>query len=605
LGRLHYFELDSLIGTTFDGRYKIGALLGEGGQAGVFRAWDIDQERTVALKVLRPDSAEGGSRYKRFEREAYALMQLHHKNCVSVHHKGFDADHGLHYMAMDLVQGQPLDLFVRFPMTLRQVVRTTQGIAAGLGEAHRIGIMHRDLKPENVVLTPQGTDIHHLPILLDFGIAKFDENYQMTMLTGSEMVLGTVHYMSPEQAQGYALAPMTDIYSLGVLLYELMTGDPPFDGSPIQILRQHIARPIPPMVTKPSAGPSPELSGVLDKMLAKRPADRFEDGARCASVLAELQQRLDGRPEYASGTWLDAHVGRGLVAIGYASGDVEVRELDSGRRVFRRAVHPESVVQLAFTADGNELLTIGLDGALCVVGASDGAVRWSGRPTESSPTALAVSPVGALYAVASDDGRIRVLPIGADAALAEFRSHRGPIRRMIFDPTGCTLVSGGEDGAVLVWDVGQTEVRNRFAVEGTAATALALDIASGLLAMGSDTGRITIGDLDGERRPDSFFAHAAAVSGLAFLSTPSGELDLFSSGYDGELRQWSAADCRSRPHAGLHPEGIRCAWWFKDGAMLALCDSLVMRWEKNFYDESGGVPDRYLSPIAVGGWCLP
>ncbi len=600
--RLRYFEFNSLLGVIFDQRYKISALLGEGGQAGVFRAWDRQERRSVALKVLRPDSGEGAARFKRFEREAFALMQLDHPNCVRVYASGQDAELGLHYMAMELVQGQPLDLFIRFPMTLRQLLRVARGIAQGLGEAHRRGIVHRDMKPENVLLTPQGRDPLHRPVILDFGIAKFDEEYQMTVLTGSEMVLGTVHYMSPEQAQGQALGTAADIYALGVVLFELVTGQTPFEGTPIQILRHHIATPVPPMHPRACLREIGALEGVIRRCMAKDAAARYPHGDALAEALAEVEATLEHAPLHAAGACFDLDPARGEVLLGFADGACEVRSLESGARRFRVALQPSAPVAVALGPLPGEALSADAEGVLRCFSRQSGALLWESCPLGVPLTALACSPVGGVYAIAGADGRVQVLGASASAPLAELRSHRGPVNRLCFDPTGCTLISAGEDGAVLVWDVGEMELRNRFAVEGSAATAVALHPASGLLAMGSDTGRVTLGHLEGERRPVTFFAHAAEVRGLAFLDRPGDAVDLYSAGLDGELRQWSTQDGASRPWAGLHPEGLRDARWLREGAALVLCDGLLLGWEESFYDELGIVPDRYLSPLNGQGW---
>lgn len=601
MGRVRYFDFSSLKGETLDGRYRVNGLLGEGGQAGVLRAWDEREGRAVAVKVMRPDTPGAASRRKRFDREAFAMTQLDHPNCVKVYDTGVDEARQLQYMVMEMVEGQPLDIFIAFPMTERQVIQIGRGIALGLCEAHHHGIFHRDLKPENVVLRPSGRRADHRAILIDFGIAKFAEGYQMTMLTGSEMVLGTVQYMSPEQAEGLPLDERTDVYSLGVVMYELLSGLPPFHGKPIHVLQAHLSERVPKLKAKSSAHITPRLESVLTTCLAKTREQRYRDGEGVAAALNSIWTQMATEADLSPVLSMacDPHVG--LLALGFNNGDLEVRELDTGKRVSRTRSHEAPVCGVAFGEGGEVVVSADTTGVLHAWTRSDPS-RWAPvQCQDQAVTSMAASRTASFYAVGSLDGRVRVMAWDDDEPVAEFRSHRTKVNRLLFDPTGQLLLSAGEDGAVLVWDLGGLEVENRFAIEGKAATSLAFEPTNGIVAMGSDTGRITIGYLDGSAREYTFFAHAAAVTGLAFVFEE-GLLEIVSAGLDGEIRQWRVHDGRPRPFAGLHPSGVRAICIDPSGAILAANDSQVIRWGAAFRDPALGVPESYLSPRHPGGW---
>ncbi|MEO1267750.1 MAG: serine/threonine-protein kinase [Myxococcota bacterium] len=600
-----YFEFDTLLDELLDGRYKIRGILGEGGQAGVLRAWDKQERRAVALKVLRPEESEDrqGPSVKRFEREAFALMKLQGDNCLRSYGLGVDEDRGLHYMVMELVEGQPLDLFIDFPLTERQVVHICVGIALGLAEAHRHGIFHRDLKPENVILTPLEREVLHRPVLIDFGIAKFSEGYEMTWITATDKVVGTVHYMSPEQAQGLPLDPRTDVYSLGVVLYELLSGQPPFDGAPIRVLQAHLASPVPPIEPRETIRLMESLNTVVDTCLHKEPEGRYPSGAELSEALLAVGSAIEaGAPPVATCMRLSPDGER--LAIGFDNGEVEVRDLEHGRRLDRFQAHDRATLGVAWIERGLRLVSADATGELALW---TGPGVWSRDRAHLQAGELVVTTMdtmaeGTRVALGTHDGRVRVVKPGSPNPRAELRCHRMPVSTLCFAPDGTRLFSAGEDGAALMWDMHSLDIINRFGVEGEA-TALGFEPRVGLVAIGSSRGRITLGRLDGGRRPLTFYAHAAEVTSIHFV--PAHEergFDIVTSGLDGELRQWRVDDGMSRPLAGVHPEGIRDAGVAPDGSVLALCDTMVLRWSEHFVDNSVNMPDLVLSSRYPNGW---
>jgi TolB-like protein/Flp pilus assembly protein TadD len=256
------------------GAYEILGLLGAGGMGEVYRATDTRLGREVALKVLPPEMASGPERLVRFQREAKALAALDHPGIVTVH--SVEEADGVHFLTMQLVEGQPLDKIIpEGGMPVDQLATVGTGLAEALIAAHERGIVHRDLKPGNAMLTDTGR-----VKVLDFGLAKTagafsGEATDPTLQTREGLVLGTMPYMSPEQVSGRPVDHRTDIFSLGVMLYELASGRRPFAGeSPVE-LGSAILRDTPPDLTTLRPGLPHGLTRVISRCLEKDPAARF------------------------------------------------------------------------------------------------------------------------------------------------------------------------------------------------------------------------------------------------------------------------------------------------------------------------------------------
>jgi serine/threonine-protein kinase len=282
---------DLLIGTDVDnGEYKIIERIGVGGMGSVYKAEHPSMNRLVAIKVLHPRFASREDLVSRFRREARAMSQLSHPNTARVYKFGQLPD-GAAYFVMDYMEGKNLAHTVRAdgPMDPDRAINIMIQVCGALDEAHRAGIIHRDLKPENIFLTGQGgtTDF---PKVLDFGLAKVSEKQMgrgSMMLTQQGMVFGTPEFMSPEQTQGETLDRRSDIYSLGLILYELLTGKLPFDAEkPIDIMRAHLQDPAIPLNQRlPGRHFSKDLEAVIAKALEKKRSDRYETAIDFAQAL--------------------------------------------------------------------------------------------------------------------------------------------------------------------------------------------------------------------------------------------------------------------------------------------------------------------------------
>ena len=269
---------------VFGRRYRTIETIGSGGMADVFKAVDEVLGRTVAVKVLHPRYASDPGFVQRFRQEAASAANLSHPNIVNIYDWGQDGD--TYYIVMEYVRGADLKSLVeeRGPFPPVKVAEYGAQVAAALSVAHGYDIIHRDIKPHNIVLTPDGSIK-----VMDFGIARAG-NTNMTQ-TGS--VLGTAQYVSPEQAQGRPLGATSDLYSLGIVLYELATGRLPFDGdTPVSVaLKQVNEQPIPPRQIDPAMPPA--LEAVILKAMAKNPADRYQSAEEMRRDLIRVAQGGD------------------------------------------------------------------------------------------------------------------------------------------------------------------------------------------------------------------------------------------------------------------------------------------------------------------------
>jgi serine/threonine-protein kinase len=275
-----------VVGELIAGRYELEELVGSGGMSNVFRAHDQLLERTVALKILHEQYTRDEDYVERFRREARAVAQLAHPNIVTVIDRG--EQDGRQFIVFEYVHGQNLkDLSASGPLDPREAIRLALQVAHALSFAHDRGLVHRDVKPQNVLLNDDGQ-----AKVTDFGIARSLDVHGVTQ-TGT--VLGTSDYIAPEQARGQKVDPKTDIYSLGVVLYELLTGEVPFSGDNfVAVAMRHVSEP-PPSVLDHRPDCPVRLDLAVQRAMAKDPVDRFASMndfcAELEACLAELESR--------------------------------------------------------------------------------------------------------------------------------------------------------------------------------------------------------------------------------------------------------------------------------------------------------------------------
>src|SRR2546427_67217 len=271
-------------GTVLASRYALDGLLGHGGMADVYHGTDQVLGRQVAVKVLGPQFARDQSFVARFRREAQAAAALNHPNLVSVFDTG--SDDGTHYIVMEYVAGTTLAKLIRDEGRLPpdRAATIALAVARALAFAHRARLVHRDVKPANIMLSSDGA-----VKVMDFGIARTTNGESLTQTAA---VLGTATYFSPEQAQGEAVDARSDIYALGCVLFEMLTGHPPFSGeNPVAVAYKHVQED-PPHPSDEAHGVPPELEAIVMRCLAKDPEDRYQT----AEDLADDLQRFRTGP---------------------------------------------------------------------------------------------------------------------------------------------------------------------------------------------------------------------------------------------------------------------------------------------------------------------
>ena len=266
------------------GKYKLGAILGQGGMGAVYRSFHPQLNRPVAIKVIRSNVADPQA-HQRFVREAQIVAGLAHPHIIRIF--DIDVQEGQPYIVMDFVEGESLDKRLSAgPLKLDIVLQIMLPLTNALGYAHSQGVIHRDLKPANVLLKPDGN-----PVLADFGIARPLDTHTSAQLTATGALIGTLAYIAPEQFLGSGADQRSDIYALGIMLFEMLTGHPPFDGDTAQVMYGHLHQPPPSLSTLQPSLPA-ALDQLIQRMLAKEPNDRPQTADAVGKVLHSIKDTL-------------------------------------------------------------------------------------------------------------------------------------------------------------------------------------------------------------------------------------------------------------------------------------------------------------------------
>src|SRR5947209_7866352 len=301
---LHQFD-----GRLIGGRYEVREHIATGGMASVFKTWDHRVERFVAIKVLRSLDKNDLRAVERFRREARAAASLTHPNAVTIF--DFFEEAGQYYLIMEYIHGPTLKQLIgqRRHLHPHETLEIAAQVCAVLQVAHAQGFIHRDIKPQNIMLTSSGASIGNsvgvgnlIVKLTDFGIVRVAE---AAGLTNSGIVLGTADYLSPEQARGENLTASSDLYSLGVVMFEMLAGRPPFVGpTAVSIAMQH-ASANPPSLRQYNANIPPAVEKIVKKALEKEPEDRFHSAQEMQQALRYCMKELYGRKKSTYATHTD------------------------------------------------------------------------------------------------------------------------------------------------------------------------------------------------------------------------------------------------------------------------------------------------------------
>ncbi|MCK6576180.1 protein kinase, partial [Myxococcota bacterium] len=485
----------AMIGKTIDRRYVIQERLGAGGMGTVYIAQQTAVGRRVAIKVLPAAIADDLGAVKRFMQEARAASTLSHPNGITVHDFG-QTEEGLLYLVMEYVEGVTLARLLkdRGALPPERAVRVAAQILSAVEDAHDRGIVHRDLKPDNVIIATRPGNPDFAKVL-DFGLAKVAEDASGENLTKTGQVFGTPAYMSPEQARGVRCDLRTDLYAIGVMLYEMLAGARPFDGeSPVSILVKHINEAPAPFSRRPAAaGVGPALESVVMRALAKRREDRFPSAREMRAALedANTSGRISVPPGSSPSAPLVAGTEETLAPEAVSAASIRsLRSLSPGGASpgaassanLPPARGPEGAWP-APTPGGSGPGRTGLIGAgVLLLGGGLAAVLWSNRDEPPPIVAAAVSPVppaslpptAAPSAPRSVTLTLEATPATARASVVVIADGRAEPPRTLAPLPAAIEVPVGARLRVTVTAAGHEPLERELVVEGPLALSLGL-----------------------------------------------------------------------------------------------------------------------------------
>jgi WD40 repeat protein/serine/threonine protein kinase len=563
-------------------RFKIVELVGRGGMGIVFRAYDACLQRTVALKLLEPQYARNELARSRFIREARAAAGVTHENVVTIHHVECVEEKNLSFLVMQFVRGRSLQdrLDEGGPLTVREAVRIAAATASGLAAAHANNLIHRDIKPGNILIEQNSGRV----VLTDFGLARLTEDVKITQ-TG--FVAGTPLYMSPEQARGETVDHRSDLFSLGSVLYAMLTGVPPFQGtSPFTVLKQVTDnRPRPVHEYNPAVPDS--VVEVVDRLLEKNVRSRFSQATEVAAALqAELAKlppdplpspaaRRTSRsvPRYVRSWWRR----NSLPVLASIAAVVGIAFLGELTKLTRWTVLGQRGHTVAATGANG--------GAQTAPAAEDAEIRprFALPPGDGAIWSVAFDPAGDLLATASEGGTVKFWDAreGTVRGILNNQKYKSPIRSIAFNNDGTRLATASEDGFVRLWDVKskmETDVdfKHPFSVRSVAFSADGTKLASGML-----NGGVIIWDVESGKKLHVTAGHdGGVVNSIAF--SPNGKL-LATGSSDRSVKLWNVDDGSPQATMSNHTGPVYTIAFDPKGQQLASAgwDRTIRLWDVN------------------------
>ena len=337
---------DPFVGRTIAGRYLIEELLGSGGMGSVYRARHQIIGRDVALKFLEPSLVKNERQRKRFLGEARAANQINHEHIIDITDFG-ETEDGQVYLVMEYLEGCTLSQEIQAgPLAPRRALRIAIQVALGLARAHELGVVHRDIKPANIFLLQRKADADYVKIL-DFGVARIEHD---TRITGQGSIVGTPEYIAPEQIRSAVAQPSADLYSLGCVVFEMLTGRLPFEGTTTSLLVKQL-NDTPPLASSLQPGLPPEIDRLCARLLHKNQAERFRDAYHLVDGLRQLLEELpsSARSTHSLRAVADAAAGKPLP--GPSEEESVYRTLELYRTLLSQAPHGDTPSWLAQAVD--------------------------------------------------------------------------------------------------------------------------------------------------------------------------------------------------------------------------------------------------------------
>ncbi|WP_020469020.1 WD40 repeat domain-containing serine/threonine protein kinase [Zavarzinella formosa] len=580
-------------------RFKIVELVGKGGMGMVFRAFDACLQRTVAVKVLDPQYATNEQAQGRFCREARAAAGVTHENVVTIHHVEHVEERDLSFIVMQFVKGRSLqDLLDQHgPLPVREAVRIAAATASGLAAAHANGLIHRDIKPGNILIEQTTNRV----LLTDFGLARLNEDVKITQ-TG--FVAGTPLYMSPEQARGDQLTASSDLFSLGGVLYAMLTGNPPFQGSSAFVVLRQVTESRHRSVQDANSSVPASIAEIVDRLLEKTAKNRFKDAAEVAVILnselaklpADQPQTVTRRssffvPAYARSWWrryspVAASVligGLGLLAVLEATKTTKFTLL--GQRGLTRLTAAENpapkeeeipplyvlkgqdgaIWSVAFDSKSELLATASEGGMVKFVSARDGRELGvlNNMKYKSPVWTISFNKDSSRLLTASDDGHVRIWDVKSKELISDI-DHPFPVRCAIFSPDGTKIVSGTRDGIVTIWDAEtQKPLQSIKAHAGSIIMSLAFSPDGKLVASAGSDKTVRVWHVKDGMPYTTFTGHVGPVYAVAF--SPDNKV-LASAGWDHTLKLYDIEKREPKEsYDSIHEEDIWALSFSPDG----------------------------------------
>jgi serine/threonine protein kinase len=535
-------------------RYEILGELGRGGMGIVYKAKDRETGDVVALKILLPEIAVRADLVDRFKSELVLARKVTHANVCRVHE--FLRFETSAVISMEFLEGESLRRILKRygPLSARTSLAWARQICAGIAAAHAQGVVHRDLKPENILV--QGDDTVKV---MDFGLARSVE----TGTTRMGSIMGTPAYMSPEQAEGKPADSRSDIYSLGLILYEMFTGQPAFQAdSAVALLAKRVTEtPAPPASIDPYLPPF--IARTIEKCLQKDPAARFQSAA-------EVGAALSGR------------------------GDIAPPPEPARRQALRLA------------AAGIAAVVLLVAGYLAM---RSGSARGVGHSSEI--TCVAVSPDGHTAASATEDKIIKLWDVVTQKELRTLVGHTRAVNSVAFSPDGRSLVSASADKTVRLWNVAGNEKRAPLVGHTRSVDSAAFSPDGRWIASGGDDGVVILWEAASGRKVRTLTGHSSEVNSVTFA--PNSRL-LASASEDETVRLWDPLSGRNERELKGHEDSVQVVAFSRDGAWLASgsYDGALKIWEvstgnvlQNISAAKGWVRAAAFSPdskwVASGG----